>query len=260
MARTNRSSAGRNVLLLAALLGLLLNVGIVLDAEVFHWILKAARAEEIERPAEELESLERLRQSIVFVAADACADGNAAPSSGTGFVVASGQVITAAHVIEAAEACGASVRVVDSGGGSSAAEIVGLSVRDDLALLRVVGSALPAVMLADSTAYEREPDLVSVLTLGYPLPGEGSDPGEAAISGDGNLSRFDPQTQRFLISGINFNPGNSGGPVLIKGEWTVLGVAVASIDPDAADGLGIVVPAATVRRFYREETGEEIAP
>lgn len=239
-------------MLLVSSLGFLMNLALVLDAQVFHWILRSPGA----RSAIDAESLDHLRQGIVFVQANGCS--GEAGRSGTGFVVAAGIVATAAHVLEEADRCGAEVQVSDANGKILPATIEGLSGEDDLALLRLAESTLPPLPLADSGSYEANPGLVAVLTIGYPLPGAGSAPGEAAPSGDGNLSHFDPAQKRFVISGINFNPGNSGGPVFVKSEWKVLGVAVASIDPREADGLGLVVPAESLRRFFREHFGREI--
>jgi len=239
-------------MLLVSSLGFFMNVALVLDAQVFHWLLRAPDA----RSTDEAESLDRLRQSIVFVRANGCS--GAPGRSGTGFVVAPGVVATAAHVLEEADGCGAEVQILDANGSMAPAEIEGLSGDDDLALLKLRDSTLPALTLADSQAYEANPGLVAVLTIGYPLPGAGSEPGEAAPSGDGNLSHFDSAQKRFVISGIKFNPGSSGGPVFVKDDWKVLGVAVPSIDPKEANGLGLVVPAENLRRFFRERLGTEI--
>ncbi|MBR0652936.1 trypsin-like peptidase domain-containing protein [Roseomonas terrae] len=142
-------------------------------------------------------------------------------SSGTGFVVADGRVMTNHHVIEACSRI--FVRTADS----RALPVTERPVSDprrDLALLRVSGNAGPVLAFRANPVRRGE----SVVTYGFPLAGLlSSGPtlttGEvSALSGLG-----DNQTQ-FQIS-APVQQGNSGGPLLDR-QGNVIGVIVSKLN------------------------------
>ena len=209
----------------------------------------------LERPSAEPPEMgdapvQRLKQSILNVQVPACAGPGR--NSGTGFVVSPGYVVTAAHVVKEHHACGSEISLIDSRGIRHRAELSGYSdeTQLDLAILSFGGTQIDQLELADSSLYQEA--LAQVMTIGYP-PGASTED-EAAISGAGNLSSF--RDGRFYTSGMDLNPGNSGGPVFLTQDWTVLGVAIAKGSADRGrEGLGLVVPSAEVRRFFEDRVG-----
>ena len=199
---------------------------------------------------------ETVRKSVLFVMVKQC-DGDDI-HTGTAFVIDAGVAVTAAHVVAESFACGSEIRLLDHEKRQVFAELDGYSDVDDLALLRTAERNLPPLRLADSTRFQNVEDVVSILTVGYPLPGAASTPDNAAVSGNGNISQFRQDVDRFITSGLNLNRGNSGGPVLLEDSLEVLGVASAKLDGSVGEGIGYVIPATTVRRFYREKTGRAL--
>ncbi len=239
-------------------LGMALNVLVILDVTWLHLYLKPQKSggTEVVRPGDTgpQPELDRLRESILLVLVPKC-DGSGA-SSGTGFVVTPGYVATAAHVIGDHYACDSEVRLVDSFGVEHAATAEGYSEADDLALLRISDTSLPQMTLADSREYQEISEVVTVVTIGYPLVGAASAYDSAAISGEGNISRFDASNNRFVTSGLNVNPGNSGGPVFLKDSWTVVGIASAKMDVTVGEGIGYIIPINLFKQFFQDTTSE----
>ncbi len=201
--------------------------------------------------------LDRLREGILLVLVPKC-DGNGA-SSGTGFVVEPGYVATAAHVISDHYACDSEIQVVDSYSVSQAAIAVDYSEGDDLALLQISDTAIPPLTLADSRNYQEVNERIEVITIGYPLVGTASGVDRAAVSGEGNISSFDAQMNRFVTSGLNVNPGNSGGPVfLVSEDWKVIGIASAKLNVTVGEGIGYVIPINLFKSFFTNATGEAL--
>lgn len=202
-------------------------------------------------------TLDRLRESILLVLVPSC-DGSGA-SSGTGFVVKPGYVATAAHVISDHYACDSEIQVVDSYSVRQAAVAVDYSDDNDVALLQISDTSIPALTLADSRNYQEVEKRIEVITIGYPLVGTASGVDRAAVSGEGNISSFDAQTNRFVTSGLNVNRGNSGGPVfLVSEEWKVIGIASAKLNVTVGEGIGYVIPINLFKGFFNNATGEAL--
>jgi hypothetical protein len=143
-------------------------------------------------------------------------------SSGTGFVVAPGRVLTNAHVVESCTA----LRIRTTGGQEFAAMIGPRDAARDLALLSVAGGELGPPLAFRAGPEMRRGD--GVVTYGFPLAGLlGSGPtlttGEiAALSG-----LRDNQTQYQISAPVQ--PGNSGGPLLdLSGQ--VVGVVTSKLN------------------------------
>jgi len=244
------------------LLGLALNVFAFVDLHWTHWVLSRAEApirqELAARTPEDATQLEQLRRSILNVRVAQCS-GNGEESVGTGFIVKPGYVATAAHVLGDQQSCDAQVRLIDSRGRTHQAALEGLSVADDLAVLRISDTSLPSLQLADSSAYENPGEPEKVVTIGYPLEQAGASAQDnAGVSDEGTLSRFDREHNLFVTSGLSLNPGNSGGPIFLRKNWQVLGIAQAKLSRELGDGVGYVVPIRTFQNFFREKTGEEL--
>jgi S1-C subfamily serine protease len=224
-----------------------------LDATRWHLVLvplQLGPGQEVQIPEE---NLQRLKQSILHVRVHSCSEDTWA--TGTGFVISPGYVATAAHVVKENQACGNEVEVVDYRGLTHPAELSGYSAETqlDLAILTFRELELPALPLADSDRFESADTKVDVITIGYPPAASTQD--QAAISAPGVISSA--RDGRIFTSGMGLNPGNSGGPVFVMTDWSVLGVAVQKGDATkGAEGLGVVVPSNSLAQFFQDRTGK----
>jgi uncharacterized membrane protein required for colicin V production len=196
----------------------------------------------------------RAGRSVVRVYGMACGLG----IEGSGWVVRAGLVVTNAHVVAGEDRTQVQVRGV---GPDLAAEVVGLDVHDDIAVLHVPGLRLAPLRLASSA-----PSGTEVGILGYPLDGAFDvQPGRLGQTetvhtqnayGDGNVQRsITPLRGRI-------RPGNSGGPV-VDGQGQVMATVFAAITGTARPG-GFAIPnrlvagqvgAARARRLRPVSTG-----
>ena len=247
------------VLVLLFFVGFAVNVLAWLDVEYFNYVLRTPGATAPGNGGEEPDgpsNIEAIKQSILNVRVQSC-EGEEW-STGTGFVVKAGYVATAAHVVAENQACGNEILLVDNRGLEHPGRLTGYSDVDDLAILSIDDTSFVPLEFADSTLYEETDEVVPVVTIGYPLLGTASSAEEAAISGEGNISHFDSGKNLFITSGLNLNPGNSGGPIFLRSSWTVLGVAVKKVDVTVGEGLGIAVPSQRFAGFFRDETGQDL--
>jgi S1-C subfamily serine protease len=251
-----RTSTGRATLVLFLLFvsGLAVTALAFIDVQWTHWVMvKGDRSSPMSLDPKQLQ---RLRQSILNVRA-ACDNGG--ENTGTGFVVKPGFVATAAHVLGDRQLCTGPIRLIDYKGLEHSADLAGMSAGDDLALLRISDATLPALHLADAAAYESANDVVRLVTIGYPLEEAGASAQDSAsISGEGTLSRYVREQNVFVTSGLNLNPGNSGGPIFIRNDWTVLGIARAKLPNSVGEGIGYVASIRAFESFFREKTGQEL--
>ncbi len=156
---------------------------------------------------------------------------------GSGFVVASGQVVTNAHVI-----VGASQLLVRPIGASQTLAVSALLQVDegaDLALLRVDGLASPVLPLASGDA----PSVGdTVYAVGSPLGLDGTF-SQGIVSGYRTVGDLSLMQLTAPIS-----PGSSGGPVL-DATGRVIGVAIGTF----AEGqnLNFAVPVTSLSAFLQ---------
>jgi S1-C subfamily serine protease len=147
--------------------------------------------------------------------------GSRAVSSGTGFVVASGRLLTNHHV---ANGC-TEMRVRTSTGTELTARVTAMDQQRDLALLTVQGDPGPVLSFRSGPEVRRGE---GVVTYGFPLAGllsSGPTLTTGEVSALGGMR--DNQTQ-FQIS-APVQPGNSGGPLLDLGG-NVMGVVVSKLN------------------------------
>ena len=163
---------------------------------------------------------------VVKITASTC-DGT---GEGSGFLLPSGMIATAAHVVDGAVA----VAVTD-GKTTSSAVIVGYDAARDLALLRPA-SKIPGRPLSFDT--RALPVGSSVAALGYPL-NQPLTLTTGTVSGLDRTIPIDGTARRDLIeTDASINPGNSRGP-LITTSGSVAGLVDAK--NTAASGIGYAV-------------------
>ena len=142
-------------------------------------------------------------------------------SSGTGFVVAEGRIMTNNHVVES---CG-SMLARNAQGTKVPARVLATDRRRDLALLAVPAELGPPLTFRESPPVRRGE---GVVTYGFPLSGLLSS-GPTLTTGDiSALSGLRDNPLNFQIS-APVQPGNSGGP-LFDPQGNVIGVVVSKLN------------------------------
>lgn len=144
-----------------------------------------------------------------------------ADSSGTGFVVADGRVLTNNHVIDDC------ARVVARGaeGERVPARVLATDRRRDLAVLAVPREIGPALTFRDQPPLRRGE---SVVTYGFPLSGLLSS-GPTLTTGDVSALAGLRDDPTHLQISAPVQPGNSGGP-LLDSQGNVVGVVVSKLN------------------------------
>lgn len=258
----SRSSAPLILLLVVlVLLGLTANAIVFFDPPWLRGFREpmAGIASEAARDRSEVlppSDADGFRQAVYLLEIARC-DGQGY-STGTGFLIDEGFVVTCSHVVGDNLSCASPIRIVDSEGNDQVSSLEAYSNPDDLALLRVTHTRISPLPLASSAQYEELDEPHGVFTVGYPLVGAASSPERASFSSVGSISQFDPAQKVFITSGLNINPGNSGGPVFLQGQRLVLGMACSRLDSRVADGIGYVIPSNRLRAFFTSKTGREL--
>jgi putative serine protease PepD len=157
-----------------------------------------------------------------------------AQGNGSGFVVRSGngsaRLVTNFHVVAETFLNGGRTVDVVRKDRTYSGRIIDVSEANDLALI-TVPSSLPALDVA-----KRRPDIGDpVLALGSPLGLGGT-----VTSGIVSAFRIEDGLS-YLQFSAPISPGNSGGPVVDE-RGRVVGVAVAKLVAEGAEGLGLAIP------------------
>ena len=208
--------------------------------------------------------------------------GSGQQDTGSGIILRSdGYILTNNHVVAAATG-GGTVSVVFNDGSTSRARIVGTDQEDDLAVIKVNKSGLPAATLGASSAV-RVGD--PVLAVGSPLGLSGTVTSGIVSALNRPVNTTDQQQQQNLnpfsssgpvtatiISTIQtdaaINPGNSGGP-LVNSVGAVIGInsAIASTGSSLGGqagniGVGFAIPIDQAKVIAQEliETGHASHP
>ena len=153
-------------------------------------------------------------------------------ASGTAFVVHSdGLLMTCNHVV-----AGSTALKVHLNGKVYPAQVVAVDKPNDLALIRIEATGLPALKLADSNNVRLSED---VMAVGYPLSDVlGKEPKVSRGTISGKVD--DPEGPR-LQADITINPGNSGGP-LANNRGEVVGVNSAGLFGSGIQEVSFAVP------------------
>lgn len=186
-------------------------------------------------PATAQSSLDRATEAVVVITAGA-------ERIGTGVIVAGDRVLTAAHVVDAAEGLEARVLVADV---LEPYEVLAIDRERDLALLAV---AIPAdaqpIVWGSSRTLQRGQD---VIVLGFPIGLQSVSLTKGVVSSP--LQTYDGHT--YIQTDAAINPGNSGGP-LVDLDGRLVGLNVAKIASSDVDAVGFSVPADEVRAFLAD--------
>lgn len=178
-------------------------------------------------------------------------------ASGSGIVYdTQGHIITNAHVINDAR----EIRVTFNDGYVAEAELIGMDVYSDLAVVRVQvdPSRLSPITFSDSDAVRvgqraiaigNPFGLASSMTVGI-VSGLGRQLPSAVLIDSAAIGGF--QNPSIIQVDADINPGNSGGPLLNSaGELIGVNTAIRT-ESGVFEGVGFAVPSNTVRRVVPE--------
>ncbi|MFA6984985.1 MAG: Do family serine endopeptidase [Arenimonas sp.] len=170
-------------------------------------------------------------------------------SLGSGVIVDAtrGLILTNNHVVEGADA----VSVTLSDGRTFEAHPIGSDADTDVAVIRINGTGLKSIPLADS-ADLRVGDYV--VAVGNPF-GLGQTVTSGIVSAVGRSGLTGLGYQNFIQTDASINPGNSGGALVnLRGE--LVGINAASFNPRGSNagniGLGFAIPANLAREVMRQ--------
>ena len=167
-------------------------------------------------------------------------------SSGTGFIVSpDGLVITNKHVVADTEA---EFTVLMNDGQKKPAKVLARDRFQDLAILKIEGTDLPAVRLGDSSGIKIGQ---SVIAIGNALGEFRNTVSVGIVSGlQRSVVASGPGTgvellQELIQSDAAINPGNSGGPLLnLRGEVIGINTAMAQ----GAENIAFAIPVNKAKR------------
>ena len=190
--------------------------------------------------------------SVVAISTTIQSGRSSGQSSGSGFILTEdGYVITNYHVVEGAT----EIQVITHDGTEYDAELVGKDSSNDLAVLKIEATGLPAATLGSSK------NLVigdMVVAIGNPLGELASTQTVGYVSGiDREVSTSGSITTISMIqTDAAINPGNSGGP-LFNMYGQVIGITTAKYSGTTGsgasiEGIGFAIPIDDVEPLIRD--------
>ncbi len=179
-------------------------------------------------------------------------------STGSGWIYdGDGHIVTNAHVIDSASRVSVQLHT----GELRKAEIVGMDIRTDIAVLKIDPGLLHPATRSDGAVQQGD----MVFAFGSPYDFRFS-MSSGLVSGLGRSAGIDEITyQNFIQVDAAINPGNSGGPLTdIHGEVIGMSTAIATgrgviVGPDGQSaGVGLAIPVAMIESIVQQliRTGE----
>ena len=164
--------------------------------------------------------------------------------AGSGFIIdPTGIIVTNNHVVGHAD----EIIVSLSDGRQLPAKVIGHDDLTDVAVIKVSGGGLPAVIWGDSRKVEVGD---WILTAGNPF-GLGGSVTAGIVSAQGRDLGSGP-FDNFLQLDAPINPGNSGGPVFNM-DGQVIGISTAIVSPSGGSvGIGFAIPSEIVTRIVTQ--------
>ncbi|MGQ9917469.1 MAG: trypsin-like peptidase domain-containing protein [Bryobacteraceae bacterium] len=175
-------------------------------------------------------------------------------SAGSGVIIdAEGLIVTNAHVVVGAQRVQVTLPPPPLGGEARSrartvrAEIVGLDLETDVALLRIAEKGLPALELADSDQVEQGQ---LVFAFGSPLGLDNTVTMGVVSAPARQLRADDPMI--YIQTDAPINPGNSGGP-LVDTEGRIVGINTMILSQSGGnEGIGFAVPSNVVANVVEQ--------
>ena len=169
------------------------------------------------------------------------------PSLGSGVIVRDdGYILTNSHVI-GQQTAGITVTLSDDR--ELSADLIGLDVSTDIALLKIDAGDLPTVPWGDSSALRIAE---WVLAIGNPFQlNQTVTLGIVSAVGRDNLGISGYED--FIQTDAAINPGNSGGALInTRGQLVGINTAIFSINSGGSQGVGFAVPSNVAIRVMQD--------
>jgi serine protease Do len=179
-------------------------------------------------------------------------------SSGSGWIWdEEGHIVTNAHVVESSDR----VQVQLFDGELREAEVVGLDLRADVAVLKVAPGGLHPSLRGDSSQLEQG-DMVFAFGSPFDFRFSMSSGIVSGLQRSAGLADID--YENFIQTDAAINPGNSGGPLTdIRGRVIGMNTAIAtgrgnSVGQGQFAGIGLAIPMSMIESIVTQiiETGE----
>ncbi len=175
-------------------------------------------------------------------------------SAGSGVIIdPEGLIVTNAHVVVGAQRVQVTLPPAPGEGAvrgrarTVRAEVVGLDLETDVALVRVAEKGLPALELADSDRVEQGQ---LVFAFGSPLGLDNTVTMGVVSAPARQLRADDPMI--YIQTDAPINPGNSGGP-LVDTEGRVIGINTMILSQSGGnEGIGFAVPSNVVANVVEQ--------
>lgn len=157
-------------------------------------------------------------------------------SMGSGFAIGENCIVTNAHVIDNRD----HVVITTYSGEEYRAYILGMNVREDIAVLLVESGTFPALPVADLAAMKTGDDIYAI----------GAPKGMAYTLTKGGVSAKEREigNNSYIQIDAPINEGNSGGP-LLNGSGEVLGMNTLKMSD--SEGIGLAIPITSVCDYVR---------
>ena len=244
--------------LVGALVGALVAGGLVVALDDEQEAPTASRSaagrpsSQIGTPGDIRAILDRVEPAVVSISSRGFSDSffDLVPSqgAGTGMVLtADGDVLTNAHVVEAATRIDVKVGTDDR---TYQAVVVGSDPSADIALLKIQGaSGLPTVTLGRSSELQVGDEVVAI-GHALALPGGPTVTTGIVSALDRTLGVGPDRLEHLIQTDAAINPGNSGGP-LVNAAGEVVGMNTAVIQQartgTEAQNIGFAIASDTIR-------------
>lgn len=198
--------------------------------------------------------------SVIHVSTEGAVRGGrnySVASTGSGWIWdEEGHIVTNAHVVEAADV----IEVQLHTGEVRTAEILGLDLRSDIAVLKVDPGNLIASQKGDSHDVQQG-DLVFAFGSPFDFRFSMSSGIVSGLGRSGGLEEVD--YENFIQVDAAINPGNSGGPLTdTRGRVIGMNTAIATSQRNTVGqgqfaGIGLAIPMAQIRSVVEQviETG-----
>jgi len=182
---------------------------------------------------------DRVLPSVVRINTSGVADINGSGALGSGVIYREdGYIVTNHHVIQGAEA----VEVLLANGDRYSAEIVGSDELNDLAVLRIDRTDLPAIDLRQSDDPVRVGETVVAIGSPFGLDATVTSGIISALNRDLRVPDSADVIPAVIQTDAAINPGNSGGALVdLRGRLVGINTAIVS-RTGTNEGVGFAVP------------------
>lgn len=192
-------------------------------------------------------AVEKAKNSVVEISTESVATSSffgqyVTQGAGSGVIISTdGYIITCEHVIAGAS----SVTVMLADGTKYDAQVIGSDDQNDIAIIKINGTNLPAAVIGDSEALKVGQ---TAIAIGNPLGELGGTVTVGYISALDREVTIDGQFYTLLQTDAAINPGNSGGGLFdISGN--LIGIVNAKSSGTEIEGLGFSIPINTAKEI-----------